>query len=187
VVTILIREIITILINQRINLRADLTHSIHHTHYKTLLHMDYKLLTRFTGADLGHSNEVIADFLHEHLGKYGDSKIDILMAIDYVFDPHKPGGNIILLIKENLIIGAVVINETGMSKYIPENILVYIAVHADHRGKGIGKELMKNAIKLTKGDMALHVESDNPAVFLYEKMGFENKYLEMRYKRKNLR
>ena len=149
--------------------------------------MDYKLLTRYTGADLHHSNEVIADFLQEHLGKYGDSKDDILMAIEYIFDPHKPGGSIILLIEENLIIGAVVINETGMSKYIPENILVYIAVHEDHRGKGIGKELMNNAIKLTKGDIALHVEPDNPAVFLYEKLGFENKYLEMRYQRKKLR
>ncbi len=33
------------------------------------------------------------------------------------------------------------------------------------------------------GDIALHVEPDNPARFLYEKYGFTNKYLEMRYKR----
>jgi len=146
--------------------------------------MDYKLLTKYTGEDLHHSNEVIADFLHEHLGDYGDSTPDILQALDYVFDPKKPGGSIILLLAENLIIGAVVLNETGMSKYIPENILVYIAVHLGHRGKGIGKELMKNAIKLTKGDIALHVEPDNPAVSLYEKLGFENKYLEMRFQRR---
>jgi ribosomal protein S18 acetylase RimI-like enzyme len=122
--------------------------------------------------------------LHKHLEEYGDSKLDIIKALEYVFDTHKPGGNIILLLEENIIIGAVVINETGMSKYIPENILVYIAVHKEHRGNGIGKELMKNAIKMTKGDIALHVEPNNPATFLYNKMGFKNKYIEMRYQRR---
>jgi len=147
--------------------------------------MEYKLLTKFTGKDLHHSNNVIADFLHEHLEEFGDSKSDILLALEYVFDPLKPGGTIILQLDENIIIGAVVINETGMAKYIPENILVYIAVHNGHRGSGIGKELMKNAIKFTKGDIALHVEPNNPAVFLYNKMGFENKYSEMRLQRRS--
>ena len=70
-----------------------------------------------------------------------------------------------------------------MSEYIPENLLVYIAVHKKARGKGVGKELMKRTIDSAKGDIALHVEPDNPAKFLYEKFGFTNKYLEMRYKK----
>ncbi len=41
--------------------------------------------------------------------------------------------------------GAVIINRTGMEEYIPENILVYIAVDAALRGKGIGKQLMKKS------------------------------------------
>ena len=40
---------------------------------------------------------------------------------------------------------------------------------------------MEKAIELTDGDIALHVEADNPAKFLYENVGFNNKYLEMRY------
>jgi ribosomal protein S18 acetylase RimI-like enzyme len=79
-------------------------------------------------------------------------------------------------------IGAVVINKTGMDGYIPGNILVYIAIHRDYRGKGLGKELMKKALSEASGDVALHVEPDNPAKKLYEKFGFTNKYLEMRYK-----
>ena len=39
---------------------------------------------------------------------------------------------------------------------------------------------MNEAIKNTKGGIALHVEPNNPARFLYEKLGFTNKYLEMR-------
>jgi GNAT superfamily N-acetyltransferase len=74
-------------------------------------------------------------------------------------------------------------NKTGMKGYIPENILVYIAVHQDERGKGIGRQLMKEALRYAKGDIALHVEPENPAKFLYKKVGFTNKYLEMRLNR----
>jgi ribosomal protein S18 acetylase RimI-like enzyme len=70
-----------------------------------------------------------------------------------------------------------------MSGYIPENILVYIATHRDKRGQGLGKKLMSKAIEISQGDIALHVEADNPARFLYEKLGFTNPYLEMRLKK----
>jgi ribosomal protein S18 acetylase RimI-like enzyme len=76
----------------------------------------------------------------------------------------------------------VVINDTEMSGYIPEHILVYIAVNKVYRGEGLGKKLMQKTIDSCEGDIALHVEKDNPAKHLYEKMGFTNPYLEMRLK-----
>jgi len=91
------------------------------------------------------------------------------------------GGFIVQTGEGDGITGAVVMNKTGMQGYIPENILVYIAVHKNHRGKGLGRKLMERAMQLAKGDIALHVEEDNPANFLYKKMGFVNPYLEMRY------
>lgn len=132
-----------------------------------------------TGEDLTYTRFRITDFLYEHLDQYGDTKEAIIKSLEYAFDKNK-GGLIILALEGEEIVGAVVINYTGMEGYIPENILVYIAVHKAHRGKGIGKELMKNSIKLTKGAIALHVEPDNPAKGLYEHMGFTSKYLEMR-------
>ena len=99
-----------------------------------------------------------------------------------MFTPNK-GGLILLAIENNEIVGATIINKTGMSAYIPENILVYIAVNKNQRGKGVGKQIMQKAIENTEGDIALHVEKDNPAKFLYEKMGFSNPYLEMRLKK----
>jgi len=36
------------------------------------------------------------------------------------------------------------------------------------------------AIRMAHGAIALHVEPDNPAKKLYERLGFTNKYLEMR-------
>jgi GNAT superfamily N-acetyltransferase len=128
-------------------------------------------------------NQII-DFLFENLDEYGDSKEDIYRCLDYATKEIASfGGKILVLKEENTIRGVVVVNRTGMSGYIPENILVYIAVHKESRGNGYGKIMMQRIIDLTKGDIALHVEADNPARFLYEKMGFTNPYLEMRLKK----
>jgi [ribosomal protein S18]-alanine N-acetyltransferase len=78
------------------------------------------------------------------------------------------------------ILGALIMNQTGMHEYIPSNILVYVAVHSKTRGQGLGKQLVQEAIQSSEGGIALHVEPNNPAKFLYEKLGFTNKYLEMR-------
>jgi ribosomal protein S18 acetylase RimI-like enzyme len=144
------------------------------------MEMQPKLINAKSGRDEVYSDQRIVDFLHKHLEEYGDPKEDIQSCLNYV---HDRGGFVLLGIVEDEIIGAVIVNETGMSKFIPENILVYIAMDKAHRGKGYGKELMRNAIKLCKGDIALHVEPNNPAKFLYEKLGFTNKYLEMRLAR----
>lgn len=130
----------------------------------------------------------VVDFLYENLEKYGDPVKDISKAIDYAFnktEKAETGGLVILAHVDEYLAGAVVVNETGMQSYIPENILVYIATASSQRGKGIGKKLMEEVIKSTHGDIALHVEPDNPAKKLYEKLGFTNKYLEMRYKKSN--
>lgn len=146
--------------------------------------LDFKLINKNSGEDVSHNNEAISRFLYTHLDKFGDEREHIMKALQFVFNPTR-GGNILLGLINREIVGAVVLNETGMNGYIPENILVYIAVHRDHRGKGFGKELMLNAIKVTKGNIALHVEPDNPARHLYEKLGFTSKYLEMRLNRTN--
>ncbi len=131
-----------------------------------------------------HEKEDIVNFLFKSLQEYGDPKKDIQKAIDYsIKDFISFGGFTMLIMDDDKIVGATVINETGMGGYIPENILVYIATHKDYRGKGLGKLLMQNAIDHAKGDIALHVEANNPAKFLYEKLGFTNPYLEMRLKR----
>ena len=127
----------------------------------------------------------IIDFLFKHLDKFGDGWDDIDRAVDYALNPNPAFGGFVLYIKENTkIIGVVVMNQTRMKGYIPENILVYIAVHKQYRGKGIGAKLMHKAIKTTTGDIALHVESNNPARFLYEKVGFKSPLIEMRYYKK---
>jgi [ribosomal protein S18]-alanine N-acetyltransferase len=126
----------------------------------------------------------IADFLFKHLEEYGDPHEHIMRCLDYSFDKAlDKGGFVVLAREEGQIVGAVVMNKTGMSGYIPDNILVYIAVDTSQRGKGLGRKLMSTAVNMANGDIALHVEPDNPAKKLYEKLGFTSKYLEMRLKR----
>jgi ribosomal protein S18 acetylase RimI-like enzyme len=123
----------------------------------------------------------IIKFLYDHLDEFGDTQKSIGNALDYAMSSYPLSGGFIITAEDNgQIVGSVVMNKTGMKGYIPENILVYIAVHRDYRGKGIGKELMNKTLKYTKGNIALHVEPDNPALKLYEKFNFTNKYLEMR-------
>lgn len=126
----------------------------------------------------------ITDFLSRELGEFGDPAEDIAMAIDHALSCR---GGFVLVARKGSdtdpgdIIGAVVINVTGMKSYVPANLLVYIATDATLRGKGIGSALMKEVIERCEDGIALHCEPHNPARRLYEKFGFTSKYLSMRY------
>lgn len=134
----------------------------------------------------GEKKEII-QFLFEHLGPYGDPEADIEKAMDYAFSKSpEAGGAVLTLHENNQLLGAAVVNNTGMKGYIPENILVYIATHGAHRGRGLGSKLMQQIALGVSGDIALHVEPDNPAKRLYERLGFTNKYLEMRLHRNKI-
>ena len=127
----------------------------------------------------------VTAFLFKSLEQYGDPEGDINKAVNYALNKNEntTGGLVVTARLDNRLVGAVIINETGMGGYIPENILVYIATDPNERGKGIGRKLMEESLAASNGDVALHVEPDNPAKRLYENLGFTNKYLEMRYKK----
>jgi ribosomal protein S18 acetylase RimI-like enzyme len=129
--------------------------------------------------------EAIVQFLFKHLEEFGDEKEAILKCLNFAVKDSESGlgGFVLVLNDKSETLGITIVNKTGMEGYIPENILVYIAVNSNARGQGIGKKIMQKAIEISEGDIALHVEPNNPAKFLYEKLGFENKYLEMRLKK----
>lgn len=131
------------------------------------------------------SRDAFIDFLFTHLDEFGDPKEDINRCLDYAFsDNPAEGGFALAAFYEEKLVGALIMNETGMSGYIPENILVYVAVDASFRGKGFGKRIVETGIREARGDVKLHVEYDNPAKGLYERIGFTSKYAEMRYDKK---
>jgi [ribosomal protein S18]-alanine N-acetyltransferase len=78
-------------------------------------------------------------------------------------------------------VGATVVVETDFSQFVPKYLLPYICVDAEIRGKKVGSRLLERVIKDTKGDLCLHVDFENPAKRLYERVGFVPKYYEMRF------
>jgi GNAT superfamily N-acetyltransferase len=131
------------------------------------------------------TREEFVDFLFTHLDRFGDPKEDIQKCLTYAFSEEKSeGGFALAAFYENNLVGTLIMNKTGMGNYIPDWILVYVAVDASYRGKGFGKQIIEEAFKQCDGRIKLHVEYDNPAKRLYERMGFTSKYAEMRYENK---
>lgn len=131
------------------------------------------------------SRDAFVDFLFTHLDQFGDPKEDINKCLNYAFsDNTSEGGFALAAYYDDKLVGALIMNKTGMSGYIPENILVYIAVDASYRGKGFGRQIVERSFKEVEGNVKLHVEYDNPAKRLYERIGFTTKYAEMRYDNK---
>jgi ribosomal protein S18 acetylase RimI-like enzyme len=141
-------------------------------------------VTRAHEFPAGICQSEVVEFLYTHLDRFRDSRESISQAIDYCFSSETGKGGYLLLAREKAeTVGVVVMNKTGMQGYIPENILVYIAVHPDKRGKGLGSQLIREVFSNTEGNIALHVEYDNPAKRLYERLGFTTKYAEMRWQK----
>ena len=126
---------------------------------------------------------LLVDFLHDQMKPYEDTHEDIRKALDYVFstEPGK-GGFLVLGTVDGELVGIVVMLDTAMEGYIPPHLLLFIAVHQGKRGAGIGGQLMKRVIAECPGEIKLHVEYENPAKRLYERVGFTSKYAEMRFK-----
>lgn len=123
----------------------------------------------------------LVKFLHTSLEQYRDPEKDIRACLDYILDPKRGGFIFTATDHKNDLKGVVFLTHTHMGQFVPEFLLVYIATDKNERGKGIGKNLMKLVTETVNAPVALHVEHDNPAKKLYEKMGFTNKYTEMRW------
>jgi [ribosomal protein S18]-alanine N-acetyltransferase len=120
--------------------------------------------------------------LHEMLKPFEDTRQDIRSGVCRALEQSGSRGGFVLVAAENGdIAGSLVMLDTGMSGYVPENLLLYVAVDEKQRGRGIGTMLINKAIEYCHGDIKLHVEYDNPAGRLYEKLGFVSKYADMRY------
>lgn len=123
----------------------------------------------------------VATFLHQALVPFEDTREDIDRGISDALSPDPPKrGFVLLALDDERLVGALVMLKTGMKGYIPENLLLFVAVDPACRGRGIGGHLCRTATQAVDGDVKLHVEYDNPAKRLYERLGFENKYAEMR-------
>ncbi len=115
------------------------------------------------------------------LEPWGDSLEETIEALSYALSNEPGKGGFLLLTRvKQQIEGALVMLNTGMGGYIPRYHLVYIGVSPEQRGQGRGETMIQKAIQIAKEPISLHIDKDNPATALYERIGFKMKYLEMR-------
>jgi len=127
----------------------------------------------------------IERFFHETMKPYHDSLENVEAALDYALVPGKGQGGFLMLCHRNeQLLGALAMLETGMKGYVPEHILLFVSIDPQARGQGVGRKLIGRALRECPGDVKLHVEHENPAKRLYERMGFTSKYAEMRLRKK---
>ena len=143
----------------------------------------------------------LARFFAETMGEWSDSLEDVQRAFDYLFSNEGGRGGFFELlgiergdVDESSheetesggaikLGGAVCMLETGMGGYVPAHILLFVSVDPSLRGRGLGGEIVQRAVDKCPGAVKLHVEYDNPAKRLYERLGFTSKYAEMRYEK----
>lgn len=124
----------------------------------------------------------VVHFLHEKMKPYEDKHEDIEKALDYCLNgPFGKSGFIMLARHAGDLVGVLVMLNSGMEGYIPGHILLFVGVEPERRGLGIGRRLIEHCLAQCDGPVKLHVEYDNPAKRLYERIGFSTKYAEMRY------
>lgn len=128
--------------------------------------------------------EKLVDAFHHKMKPFNDSLEDVKKALEYglSIDKAKYGGCLITATQGERLLGGVLMLKTGMDGYIPPWILLMIYVSPELRSQGIGRKLIDRVREKCPGDIKLHVEHDNPARRLYERVGFTSKYLEMRLK-----
>jgi GNAT superfamily N-acetyltransferase len=142
--------------------------------------MTIKIFDAFSRLSIIDINRV-SNFLYDNSGEFRDTKTAIRKSIMYAAKELPGlGGYVFVMEEKNEILGAVVVNRTGMNEYLSENILVYVAVKQDYREKGIAKKLINKTIKYCKGDIAIYINENNPVIKLFEKQGFKTRNVEMR-------
>ncbi|MCA9320338.1 MAG: GNAT family N-acetyltransferase [Planctomycetes bacterium] len=128
------------------------------------------------------NRDELAAFFHQTMAPWNDTLEDVGRALDYLFsDAEGKGGFLILAAVDGRLAAALAMLNTGMEGYVPGHILLFVSVSEAMRGKGLGGQVIKIALDECDGPVKLHVEYDNPAKRLYERLGFTSKYAEMRY------
>lgn len=143
--------------------------------------LNIHVLKKLTDIPSWTNLEELSDFLYESLKPYEDPQPIVRQGIIDALEPKQGEPGFVLLAEsDQKILGALIMLRTGMKGYIPENFLLMVAVDPKTRGTGVGSKIIKKSFELADGDVKLHVEYDNPAKKLYEKLGMTTKYAEMR-------
>lgn len=131
----------------------------------------------------GYTIDRLADSLHQWMVPFNDSIADTRRGLNDVLArgaAGEEGAFLLLASRRKTVVGMLAMLPTGMGGYVPENLLLYLGVDPQHRGRGIASQLVARAIHLAPGAIKLHLEKNNPADCLYKQLGFDHRYDEYR-------
>ena len=136
----------------------------------------FDAFNRMSGRDMDR----VVQFLNREIDSCADSEGAILKSVQYAIkDRAGLGGYVFEMFDETETIGVAVVNRTGMEEYMPDNILVYIAIKKNRQKKGYGRKLLSYALDHCEGEVMIHITGDNPSRKFFQKFGFKTQYQEM--------
>lgn len=145
--------------------------------------MEIVAVTAFENVSTLLMNKLIT-FIHKHQVGSGDDIHTVFKSVDYALSPYKYQGGFVLMAEKNMqLLGAIVVNRTNMEGYVPGNLLTHLAINPLNTIRDVDKKLIKKAVELCISDLAFHVSIDSPLVHLFEEVGFQKNYFEMRLKK----
>lgn len=122
----------------------------------------------------------VVQFLEQH--EKAEHKEHICDALDYALKI-KPsfGGFVLVAKKDGKIRGVIVSNCTGMAGYNASHLFVFASYnHHSESDQNAMLELMREAIRYAKGQVAMHIAPDHPALTLFKQLGFKSEMLALR-------
>lgn len=133
---------------------------------------------RLDGEDDVGGLDVFLGLVQEWLGPWRDPAVEMRQAFESAFDE-----GFVLVVRDAVRDrGYVALTPMVLSDFFPRYHLSYIVTDPEVRGLGLGTMLLEEAIRVTSGDLSLHVDLENEsALKLYEKFSFTKKYYRMLY------
>lgn len=148
--------------------------------------IEHTLYNAYTKVPMFEKSPLI-NFIRENSENKEVSAQMVREAVDYAIKEIPSfGGFILTAQEEGKMVGAIVVNKTGLNGGNPKHRVVYLSIHDDYHQQGIGSELIKKAVHFAKGDISLRVSYESEAIELYKSLGFQPKYVEMRLSAKDL-
>jgi [ribosomal protein S18]-alanine N-acetyltransferase len=145
--------------------------------------LDLQVIRRAEELPEGESLAGLADFFHETMRPWQDTRPDVVKALNYVFGAAPgQGGFLVLAREQGRRAGALLMLDLALGGFVADHLLLFVSVEPEQRGRGLGRRIIECALGQCPGTVKLHVDFENPAGRLYERLGFEKKYYEMRRK-----
>jgi hypothetical protein len=139
---------------------------------------NYTVFDAFTGISPFEKLGVIK-FLEYHLGV---SKAKIEMAVEYAIkDCPSFGGLILVVSRAEEPVAVAIIHKSGANGHQAKHTLAYYAISERFQTEEFVSDFFDKLINLSNGDLAIHIDANDPVSGIFQKLGFKQHRVEYRF------